>query len=99
MRSNALFSLPVLTGVWLVGCSCNNNNNITPQEPDEVFNDIGSWLGLDALADGSLCLLEGEAWRLEGDEWRDRMRSEGRDRDFLPDNFLALSTAAFGHKA
>ena len=53
MRSNALFSLPVLTGVWLVGCSCNNNNNITPQEPDEAFNDIGSWLGLDTLADGS----------------------------------------------
>lgn len=54
MRSNVLLCMPALAGIWLVGCSCNGDNNLNPQpDPEEAFNDIGSWIGLDVLADGS----------------------------------------------
>ena len=54
MRPKALSLMPALAGLFLAGCSCNRDNNVNPQpDPEPAFNDIGSWLGLDMLPDGS----------------------------------------------
>lgn len=54
MRLPVQFFLPALSGIWLIGCSCNRDGNLTPQpDPKEVFNDIGSWLGMDAMPNGN----------------------------------------------
>ena len=53
MRLPVQLFLPALTGVWLVGCSCNRDDNLTPQpDPEETFNDIGSWLGMSVMPNG-----------------------------------------------
>jgi len=54
MRSNALFLLPALTGIWLVGCTCGRDDNINQQpDPEETYNDIGSWLGMALMPNGN----------------------------------------------
>lgn len=53
MRLAVQLFLPALAGIWLVGCSCNRDDNVSPQpDPEETFNDIGSWLGMSVMPNG-----------------------------------------------
>ena len=53
MRSSALFLLSASCSLLIPGCSCNRDDNLNIQpDPDEVYNDIGSWLGMELMPSG-----------------------------------------------
>ena len=44
--------------LWITGCSCGGENEVVPIEEEEevVLNDIGAWMGMDVMPDGSPAL-------------------------------------------